>query len=85
MIQAFDPRTGIQLSDTEITFYSRFMRKAEHSLKYAKKIKTVSVDLTDALQDAELMFRTAEACTGTRRDYLIGIAKWELTQAREAL
>jgi hypothetical protein len=89
MVKAFDPKTGIQLSDQEITFYSRFVIQAEYSLNMHKK-KMTSVALTkkdfaENVRDAELMFRSAEECTGTRRDHLIETTRWELTRAQDAL
>jgi hypothetical protein len=91
MVKAFDPKTGIQLSDQEITFYSRFVTKAEHSLhliECAKKMTSVALtqkEFAENVRDAELMFRSAEECAGTRRDHLIETTRWELTRAQDAL
>lgn len=95
MVQAFDPKTGIQLSDQEITFFSRFMTKAEHSLNMIEYVNKKSATKTAAkltqsefaenVRDAEIMFRTAEECTGTRRSYLVETTRWALTRAQEAL
>ena len=93
MVQAFDPKTGIQLSDQEITFFSRFMTKAKHSLnmiEYTKKMSATAVKRTQSefaenVRDAEIMFRTAEECTGTRRNHLVETTRWALTRAQDAL
>lgn len=94
MVQAFDPKTGIQLSDQEITFFSRFMAKAEHSLnmiEYVNKsspktaAKRTQSEFAENVRDAEIMFRTAEECRGTRRNHLVGTTRWALTRAQEAL
>ena len=90
MVKTFD---RIELSDQELTFYSRFMMQAVHTLhliEYAKKTRPrpantplTHSELAIVLQDAELMLRTAEECTGTRRSHLVGQAQWELTRLRE--
>ena len=94
MVQAFDPKTGIQLSDQEITFFSRFMTKAEHSLnmiEYVNKsspktaAKLTQSEFAENVRDAEIMFRTAEECTGTRRSYLVETTRWALTRAQDRL
>ena len=91
MVQAFD---HIQLTDQEMTLYRKFVTKAQHSLdaigwakkKKNKKLqKTLSLsELTDVIRDAEIMFKAAEECTGTRRAHLVETARWKLTRAREA-
>lgn len=92
MVKAFNPNNGIQLSDQEMTFHSRFVIKAQHSLDaigWAKETSTLSLslslsDLADVIRDAEIMFQAAKECTGTRRAHLVETARWELTRAREA-
>lgn len=100
MVKAFDPSTGIQLTDQETTFYYRFVTKAKYSLDaigWAKKKKIQPTDtvppvktvlslseLADEIRDAEIMFRAAEECTGTRRTHLVETARWALTRARDA-
>ena len=80
MKTAFDPHTGLVLSDQEHMFYSIYMVTAERMLRAMERAPVKSEQLT-SLHDATVMFNAALECKGTNRNNLLGKARWDLSRA----